>query len=154
VTRTLDSDEIEETIVATVRQFIDRDVKPNVRELEHANEYPSAWIETMKELGVFGLNIPEEFGGSDVSMPCFVRVTAELARGWMSLAGAVGGHSVVASLIDRFGTPAQRERFLPLMATGQIRAAMALTEASGGSDLQALRTRAVRRGDEYVVDGS
>ena len=89
----------EELLVATVRAFVDRDVKPTVREVEHANTYPEAWIEQMKRIGIYGLAIPEEYGGSPVSMPCYVRVTQELARGWMSLAGAMGGHTVVAKLL-------------------------------------------------------
>jgi alkylation response protein AidB-like acyl-CoA dehydrogenase len=129
-------------------------VRPVVRELEHANTYPEALIGQMKELGVFGLVVPAPYGDVQVSTACFALVTEELARGWMSLAGAMGGHSVVATLISRFGTPEQQERWLPLMATGEVRAAMALTEPGGGSDLQDIRTRAVRDGDGYVVDGT
>jgi alkylation response protein AidB-like acyl-CoA dehydrogenase len=81
----------EDMLVVTVRAFIDRDVKPGVREVEHANTYPEAWIDQMKRIGIYGLAVPEEYGGSPVSMPCYVRVTEELVRGWMSLAGAVGG---------------------------------------------------------------
>ena len=110
----------EETmLVGTVRAFIDRDVKPTVREVEHANEYPEAWIEQMKRIGIYGLAIPEEYGGSPVSMPCYVEVTQELARGWMSLAGAMGGHTVVAKLIALFGTEEQKRTYLPVMATGR-----------------------------------
>ena len=108
----------------------------------------------MKELGVFGTAIPEEYGGTPVSTACYVLITQQLARGWMSLAGAMGGHSVVAKIILEFGTQEQRERLLPKMATGEIRAAMALTEPGGGSDLQAMRTTARRDGDDYVVNGS
>ncbi|MDV3124540.1 acyl-CoA dehydrogenase family protein [Mycobacterium sp. 21AC1] len=145
----------EETmLVDTVRTFIDRDVKPTVREIEHANEYPHAWIEQMKRIGIFGLAVPEEYGGSPVSMPCYVQVTQELARGWMSLAGAMGGHTVVAKLISLFGTEAQRRKYLPDMATGAIRATMALTEPGGGSDLQAMTTTARADGDELVVNGT
>ena len=89
----------EKMLVATVRAFVDRDVKPTVREVEHANEYPQAWIEQMKHIGIYGLAIPEAYGGSPVSMPCYVEVTQELSRGWMSLAGAMGGHTVVAKLL-------------------------------------------------------
>lgn len=89
----------EAMLVATVRAFIDRDVKPTVREVEHANSYPEAWIEQMKHIGIYGLAIDEQYGGSPVSMPCYVQVTQELARGWMSLAGAMGGHTVVAKLL-------------------------------------------------------
>ncbi len=145
----------EETmLVGTVRAFIDRDVKPTVREVEHANEYPEAWIEQMKRIGIYGLAIPEEYGGSPVSMPCYVEVTQELARGWMSLAGAMGGHTVVAKLIALFGTEEQKRTYLPVMATGQIRATMALTEPGGGSDLQNMATVAVVDGDELVINGS
>jgi isovaleryl-CoA dehydrogenase len=147
------SDE-ERAIVATVRDFVTERVKPQVRELEQANTYPEAMIEQMKQLGLFGLLIPEPWGAGRVSTRCFARVTEELARGWMSLAGATGGHSVVATLILEFGTPEQRDRYLPAMAAGETRAAMALTEPQGGSDLQAISTSATRAGDDYVVSGS
>ncbi|WP_208619829.1 acyl-CoA dehydrogenase family protein [Mycobacterium scrofulaceum] len=133
----------EEMLVATVRAFVDRDVKPTVREVEHANTYPEAWIEQMKRIGIYGLAIPEEYGGSPVSMPCYVRVTEELARGWMSLAGAMGGHTVVAKLLTLFGTEEQKRAYLPAMATGELRATMALTEPGGGSDLQNMTTTAL-----------
>ncbi len=146
--------EDEQLLVKTVRQFVDRDVKPVVSELEHANEYPGELIETMKQIGIYGLAIPEEYGGAAVSMPCYVHVTEELARGWMSLAGAMGGHTVVAKLLLEFGTEDQKRKYLPRMATGEIRATMALTEPGGGSDLQAMSTTATRDGDSYVVRGS
>ncbi len=144
----------ERAIVALVRDFVDRDVKPVVQELEHADAYPEALIERMKELGVYGLVIPEPWGEARVGTSCFAMVTEELARGWMSLAGAMGGHSVVAQLLLSFGTPEQRERYLPRMATGELRATMALTEPGGGSDLQAMRTVARRDGDGYLLKGS
>ncbi|HMZ15846.1 MAG TPA: acyl-CoA dehydrogenase family protein [Mycobacterium sp.] len=144
----------EAMLVQTVRAFIDREVKPTVRDVEHANTYPEAWIEQMKRIGVFGLAIGEEYGGSPVSMPCYVEVTQELARGWMSLAGAMGGHTVVAKLLDIFGTEEQKRAYLPAMATGELRATMALTEPGGGSDLQAMTTVARRDGDELVIDGA
>ena len=147
-------DEDERLAVETVRDFVDTEVKPVVRELEHANTYPEALIEQMKRMGVFGLAIPESYGGNAVSTPCYVLITEELARGWMSLAGAMGGHTVVAKLLGLFGTPEQQERYLPGMATGEIRATMALTEPGGGSDLQAMRTRAEWDGESYVVNGS
>jgi alkylation response protein AidB-like acyl-CoA dehydrogenase len=144
----------EQAVIDLVRQFVERDVRQQVRELEHANTYPAELIERMKELGVFGLAIPAPWGEAPVSMPCYALVTAELARGWMSLAGAMGGHTVVAKLLVRFGTPEQQDRWLPRLATGEVRATMALTEPSGGSDLQAMTTRARRDGDGYVVDGA
>jgi alkylation response protein AidB-like acyl-CoA dehydrogenase len=145
----------EETLlVETVRAFIDRDVKPTVRDVEHANEYPEKWIEQMKQIGVYGLAIPEEYGGSPVSMPCYVLVTQELARGWMSLAGAMGGHTVVAKLLTLFATEEQKKTYLPAMATGDVRATMALTEPCGGSDLQNMTTTAVRDGEDLVITGT
>ncbi len=146
--------EEEQAIVDTVREFVDREVRPVVRELEHANTYPERLIEQMKELGIFGLAVPEPYGEVAVSMPCYVQVTEQLARGWMSLAGAMGGHTVVAKLITKFGTEEQKQRYLPRMATGEVRATMALTEPGGGSDLQAMSTVARRTGDGYVVDGT
>jgi alkylation response protein AidB-like acyl-CoA dehydrogenase len=146
--------EQERLAVSIIRQFVDDDVRPAVRKLEHANEYPEKLIDQMKELGLFGTAIPAEYGGNPVSTACYVLLTQQLARGWMSLAGAVGGHSVVAKLLLAFGTEEQRQRLLPAMATGEIRATMALTEPGGGSDLQAMRTTAIREGDEYVINGS
>ena len=144
----------EAMLVATVREFVDKEVRPTVREVEHANEYPEAWIEQMKRIGIYGLAVPEEYGGTPVSMPCYVLVTQELARGWMSLAGAMGGHTVVAKLLMLFGTDEQKQRYLPPMATGELRATMALTEPGGGSDLQNMTTTALSDGEELVVNGS
>jgi alkylation response protein AidB-like acyl-CoA dehydrogenase len=144
----------ERFFVETVRDFVNKEVKPVVQELDHANTYPEAIIEQMKKLGIYGLVIPEEYGGNAVSMPCYVLVTEELARGWMSLAGAMGGHTVVAKLLLHFGTEEQKRCCLPKMATGEIRATMALTEPGGGSDLQAMRTTARKDGDGYLVNGS
>lgn len=144
----------EAMLVATIRAFVDRDVRPTVREVEHANDYPEAWIEQMKRIGVYGLAIPEDYGGLPVSMPCYVEITQELARGWMSLAGAMGGHTVVAKLIATFGTEEQKQKYLPAMATGETRATMALTEPGGGSDLQNMTTTAVADGDTLVINGS
>jgi alkylation response protein AidB-like acyl-CoA dehydrogenase len=146
--------EEEAELIATVRAFVDREVKPTVRNVEHANEYPEAWIEQMKHIGIYGLAIPEKYCGTPVSMPCYVNVTQELARGWMSLAGAMGGHTVVAKLLILFGTEEQKQKYLPVMATGEVRATMALTEPGGGSDLQNVKTTAVPVGDDLVVNGS
>ncbi|OBH17769.1 acyl-CoA dehydrogenase [Mycolicibacter terrae] len=147
----------ESILVETVRQFVDREVKPSVRDVEHANAYPEAWIEQMKHLGIYGLAVPEEYGGTPVSMPCYVLITSELARGWMSLAGAMGGHTVVAKLLTLFGSDEQKRRYLPAMATGQLRATMALTEPGGGSDLQNMTTTAVpspATPDALVINGA
>jgi alkylation response protein AidB-like acyl-CoA dehydrogenase len=144
----------ESAIVKTVAEFVDHDVRPRAREFEAADSYPYDFVDRMKELGVFGLVIPDQYGGTEVSTACFALVTQELSRGWMSLAGAMGSHSVIATLIKTFGTEEQRERYLPRMATGELRAAMALTEPSGGSDLKAIRTQAREDGDGWVVNGS
>jgi alkylation response protein AidB-like acyl-CoA dehydrogenase len=150
----MDLNDEELMLVDTVRAFVDRDVKPTVRDVEHANTYPEAWIDQMKRIGIFGLAVPEAYGGTPVSTRCYVLVTQELARGWMSLAGAMGGHTVVAKLLDLFGTDEQKQRYLPAMATGELRATMALTEPGGGSDLQAMTTVARADGDELVVNGA
>ncbi|HEV7871205.1 MAG TPA: acyl-CoA dehydrogenase family protein [Modestobacter sp.] len=141
-------------IVDLVAEFVDKEVRPVAQGLEHANTYPEALIEQMKQLGVFGLAIPEPYGDFGVSTTCYALVTEQLARGWMSLAGSFGGHSVVSKLLLRYGTEEQKQRYLPRMATGELRATMALTEPGGGSDLQAMRTVARRDGDDWVVNGS
>ena len=146
--------EEERAIVGLVRDFVDRDVRPVASGMEHADTYPEKLIEQMKQLGIYGLAIPEPWGAARVSTSCYALVTEELARGWMSLAGAMGGHTVVAKLLLDHGTDAQKERYLPRMATGEIRATMALTEPGGGSDLQAMRTTARRDGDFYLINGS
>ena len=144
----------EQEFVAIVRQFVDQDVRPVVHDLEASNTYPEVLIDQMKELGIYGLAIPEPWGYGQVSAECYVTVAAELARGWMSLAGAMGGHSVVSKLIHDFGTQEQKDRYLPRMATGELRATMALTEPSGGSDLQAMRTVARPVEGGYRLKGS
>jgi alkylation response protein AidB-like acyl-CoA dehydrogenase len=144
----------ERDIVALVTKFVEDDVRPAAQELERTNTYPEALIEQMKQFGVFGLTVPAPYGPASVSTSCFALVTEEVARGWMSLAGAFGGHAVVANLIARFGDEAQRDCYLPRLATGELRATMALTEPDGGSDLQAIRTRAVRDGSDWVVNGT
>lgn len=145
--------EEEQEIVALARAFVDEQVRPRVREFEQDDLYPEPLIERMKALGFFGMLVPAEHGGADVSSACFARVSEELARGWMSLSGAIGGHSVVAYLLRTYGTDEQRASLLPRMADGSLRATMALTEPDGGSDLQAMRTVATPDGDGYRIDG-
>ena len=144
----------EREVVRTVADFVDREVRPVARDLEHANTYPESLIAQMKALGIFGLAIPEPYGDAPVSTPCYAEVTAELARGWMSLAGAMGGHTVVSKLLLQFGTEEQKQRYLPRMATGEVRATMALTEPGGGSDLQNMTTTAVLDGQDLVITGA
>ncbi|WP_132992541.1 acyl-CoA dehydrogenase family protein [Gordonia zhaorongruii] len=144
----------EQEMVDLVAHFIDHRVRDRVREFDEPDVYPEEFIEEMKRLGFFGLLAPAEHGGVDVSTACFARVTEELARGWMSLAGAIGGHSVITYLITTFGTAEQKRRYLPKMADGSIRATMALTEPGGGSDLQGMRTYATPADGGYSITGS
>jgi alkylation response protein AidB-like acyl-CoA dehydrogenase len=146
--------EEEQAIVNVVRDFVDRRVRPTVRQLEHSNTYPEALIEQMKAIGIYGLAIPAPYGEAKVSTSCYALVAEELSRGWMSLAGAMGGHTVVAKLLLEFGTEEQRQRYLPRMATGELRATMALTEPRGGSDLANLVTSASRDGGDWVINGA
>ena len=146
-------DDAEQQIVDVVARWVDDEVRPVAHELEHTDTYPGALIEQMKQMGVYGLAIPAPWATS-ASPRSATRRSPKRSRGWMSLAGAFGGHSVVSKLILRDGTDAQRERYLPRMATGELRATMALTEPDGGSDLQAMRTVAQPTGDGYVINGS
>ncbi len=145
----------ERDLVKVVADFVDEKVRGHVREYEQDDVYPEPLIEQMKEMGFFGMLVPAEYGGIDLSGQAFASVTAELARGWMSLAGATGGHSVVSTLLRRFGTEEQKAKFLPRMADGSIRATMALTEPGGGSDLQNMRTTATAGADgSFTIRGS
>ncbi len=146
----------EREIVDLVDDFVDDYVRPRVRDYEPEDRYPEEFLERMKELGFFGLLVPAEYGGTDVSLSCFALVTESLARGWMSLAGALGGHSTMSFLLREFGTERQKKEFLPAMADGSLRVTMALTEPSGGSDLQAMRSVAPYDPSRhaYVLRGS
>lgn len=144
----------QEMVVSTVRKFVDNEVIPVASEMEHRNEYPHALVEQMKALGLFGLNIPEEFGGVDVDTTTFARIFEEVARGWLGLAGIIASHSVMADVLVRFGTEEQRRRFLPEMASGERRGGICLTEANAGTDLQNLSTTATRDGGLYRINGS
>lgn len=144
----------QELIISTVRKFVDKEVMPVASELEHRNEYPHALVEQMKEIGLFGLNIPEEYGGVGVDTTTFAMVFEELSRGWLGLAGVLGTHSVMCDVLDRFGTEDQKKRFLPTLATGERRGGICLTESNAGTDLQNMSTVAMRDGDAYRVSGS
>jgi alkylation response protein AidB-like acyl-CoA dehydrogenase len=144
----------EELIVATIREFVERDVMPAAAAMEHRGEYPHALVETMKRLGLFGLNVPEEYGGTPVGYTAFARVFEELSRGWMALAGVIGTHLVLCEVLCRFGTEAQRRRFLPRLARGEPRGGICLSEPNAGTDLQSITTVARRDGDVYRVTGS
>jgi alkylation response protein AidB-like acyl-CoA dehydrogenase len=146
--------EHQQLIAKTVRDFVERDVLPVATELEHRNEYPHALVETMKQLGLFGLNIPDEYGGNEIDYTTFAMVFEELSRGWMGLAGIIGSHSVLCDVLVRFGTDDQKQRFLPRLAKGEPRGGICLSEPNAGTDLQAITTAARRDRDIYYVTGS
>jgi alkylation response protein AidB-like acyl-CoA dehydrogenase len=141
-------------LLATVRQFVDREVIPTASALEHRNEYPVALVERMKEIGLFGINVPQEYGGAELSAGAYATLFEELARGWMSVAGVLGTHLVVCDIVKHHGTDEQKRRFLPALASATTRGALALTEPHAGSDLAAIRTTARRSGGDYVLNGS
>ena len=140
-------------IVQAVREWVEREVYPVASEYEHADEFPEPLVEQMKELGLFGVTIPEEYGGLGLDLTTYALIQVELSRGWMSLSGVLNTHFISAWMIRRFGTEEQRRHFLPRMASGEVRSAYSMTEPHAGSDVQAIRTRAVREGDEWVITG-
>jgi alkylation response protein AidB-like acyl-CoA dehydrogenase len=141
-------------LLSTVAQFVDREVAPTASALEHRNEYPAALVDRMKEIGLFGINVPQEYGGAELTATAYAAIFEELARGWMSVAGVLGTHLVVCDIIKHHGTIDQKQRFLPALASASMRAALALTEPHAGSDLAAILTTGKRDGDEYVLSGS
>jgi alkylation response protein AidB-like acyl-CoA dehydrogenase len=141
-------------IVRTVREFVERDVMPVASDMEHRGEYPHALVDTMKELGLFGLNIPEDYGGTPVDYTTFAMIFEELSRGWMALAGIIGSHLVLADVLVRYGTDDQKRRFLPRLAKGEPRGGICLSEPNAGTDLQSISTDARRDGTVYRVTGS
>lgn len=143
-----------EEILRTVRSFVEREVIPAARELEHKDEYPFALVDRMKELGLFGANIPEAFGGLDLDYVTYAMIFEEISRGWMGVAGILGTHSVMCDVLARFGTDEQKERILPKLATGEQRGGLALSEPDAGSDVQRIRTVARREGSDYILNGS
>ena len=147
-------DEGQRLVARTVREFVDREVIPVASAMEHRDEYPDGLVETMKTLGLFGLNVPEEYGGNEVDYTTFAIVFEELARGWMGLAGILGAHLVLCDVLVRFGTDAQKQQYLPRLARGEPRGGICLSEPNAGTDLQAITTTARRDGDTYRVDGS
>jgi alkylation response protein AidB-like acyl-CoA dehydrogenase len=141
-------------ILRTVREFVDRDVIPVASAMERRGEYPHALADQMAKLGLFGLNTPEEFGGTEVDYVTFARIFTELARGWLGLAGVVGTHLVLCDVLVRYGTDEQKRRFLPGLASGEQRGGICLSEAGAGTDLQNISTTAIRNGAAYRVNGS
>jgi alkylation response protein AidB-like acyl-CoA dehydrogenase len=143
----------QKAIIETVREFVEKEVIPVAEELEHKDEFPEKIYEGMKEMGLFGLTVPEEYGGVGESLMTYALTVVELARGWMSLSGILNTHFMGCYLINKFGTDEQKQKHLPRMATGEIRAALAMSEPEAGSDVQAIRTKAIRDGDDFVVNG-
>ena len=135
-------------------RWLERDVLPNVIELDHADEYPTTMVEQMREFGLFGATIPTEYGGLGLSTSTYAEIVTQISAVWMSLTGVLNSHLMMAHLIRTFGTDAQRDDFLPKLASGELRGGLALTEPTCGSDLQAIRTTARRDGDTYVVNGT
>ncbi len=147
-------DKVQQQIVAGIREFVEREVIPVASKLEHEDVYPREIVERMKEFGLFGCNVPEEYGGLGLSYTTFAMIVEELSRGWMSTVGPIGTHSVICDIINSFGDEEQKRRFLPDLASGERRGGLALSESDAGTDVQRITTTATRKGDGYVVSGS
>ncbi|MBB5956160.1 alkylation response protein AidB-like acyl-CoA dehydrogenase [Saccharothrix tamanrassetensis] len=145
--------DIQEEILSTVRTFVDKEIIPHAQTLEHADEYPADIVEGMKEMGLFGLTIPEEFGGLGESLLTYALVVEQIARGWMSVSGVINTHFIVAHMLKQHGTPEQKQKYLPRMATGEVRGSFSMSEPELGSDVAAIRTRATKSDGGYVVNG-
>ncbi|CAG7653429.1 acyl-CoA dehydrogenase family protein [Actinacidiphila bryophytorum] len=145
--------DVQQEILSTVRSFVDKEILPVATELEHRDEYPTDIVEGLKDLGIFGLMIPEEYGGLGESLLTYALTVEEIARGWMSVSGIINTHFIVAYMIKQHGTQEQKEYFLPRMAAGELRGAFSMSEPGLGSDVSAIRTKGVRDGDGYVVNG-
>src|SRR3712207_2866525 len=143
--QTADLTDIQQEILSTVRTFVDKEIIPHAQELEHADEYPQAIVDGLKELGIFGLVIPEEYGGLGESLLTYALVVEEIARGWMSVSGVINTHFIVAYMIVQHGTREQKEHYLPRMATGEVRGAFSMSESGLGSEVAGIRTKATRQ---------
>ncbi|SHH27700.1 (2S)-methylsuccinyl-CoA dehydrogenase [Jatrophihabitans endophyticus] len=146
--------DVQTEILSAVRTFVDKEILPYANELEHKDEFPEAIVEGMKEMGLFGLMIDEEYGGLGESLLTYALVVEQIARGWMSVSGVINTHFIVAYMVAQHGTPEQKQRLLPKMATGEVRGAFSMSEPDLGSDVSAIKSRAVVEGDEFVVNGS
>lgn len=146
--------EEETQILDSIQRWLDKDVKPHVKRLEHADEYPHEMVAQMKEFGLFGATIPPEYGGLGLPASTYAKIVTMISSVWMSLTGIFNSHLIMATAVQRYGTEDQKRRFLPRFAAGEIRGGLALTEPDCGTDLQAIRTRAVRDGDHYVINGT
>ncbi|GAA1638849.1 acyl-CoA dehydrogenase family protein [Catellatospora bangladeshensis] len=151
--RTPGLSDVQTAILETVREFADKEIIPRAQRLEHDDEYPEVILAGMKEMGLFGLTIPEEYGGLGESLLTYALVVEELSRGWMSVSGIVNTHFIVAYLVSQHGSAEQKQRLLPKMATGDVRGAFSMSEPNCGSDVSAITSKAVRDGDSYVLNG-
>ena len=145
--------EIQSDIISAIRDFVDKEILPNATYLEHNDEYPTDIVNGLKELGVFGLMIPEEYGGLGESLLTYALVVEEIARGWMSVSGVINTHFIVAYMLMHHGTEQQKQYYLPRMATGEVRGAFSMSEPGCGSDVAAITSKAVKDGDDYVLTG-
>jgi len=150
----MNPDRVQQRIVESIREFVNRKVLPVVDDLEHRNEYPREIVDGMADLGLFGCSVPEEYGGLGLSFTTFALIIEELSRGWMSLVGPIGTHSVICDIISRFGTDEQKREYLPGLASGERRGGLALSEPDAGTDVQRISTTARRSGDGYLINGS
>lgn len=146
--------EFQRSVLATIRDFVRREVVPTASRYDEADEFPADLVERMRDLGLFGAMIPEDYGGGGMDVATYALAVEELAKGWMSLAGFMNTHMLLADMLLRFGTDEQKQRYLPVMATGELRGGLCITEPDAGTDVQAISTRAVRDGEEYVLNGA
>jgi alkylation response protein AidB-like acyl-CoA dehydrogenase len=146
--------EIQQEILSTVRSFVDKEILPHATALEHEDAYPQDIVDGMKEMGLFGLTVPEEFGGLGESLLTYALVVEQIARGWMSVSGVINTHFIVAHMITHHGTDEQKQRYLPRMAAGEVRGSFSMSEPDLGSDVAAISTKAVADGDDFVIDGA
>src|SRR5256714_6002911 len=145
----------QKAITEMVRQFVDEQILPNAEHYDHEDEFPEPIVEQMKELGLFGVTIPEDHGGMGLDLSTYAMIVEELSRGWISISGIVNTHFIGSYLLMKFGTDEQKEKYLPRMATGELRAAFSLSEPELGSDVQAIKTAAKKVGDDaYEINGT
>ena len=149
-----EQDDQDRQILDSVDRFLDRHVRPVAMQLEHDDTYPQEIVDRMKEMGLFGAVIPAEYGGLGLRAGTYARIIERIAAAWMSVSGIINSHLIMAHIVDRTGTEAQKQAFLPRFATGDLRGGLALTEPDAGTDLQAIRTTARLDGDHYVVNGT
>src|SRR5688572_12754650 len=144
----------QKAITEMVRQFTDEQILPNAEKYDHEDSFPEPIVEQMKELGLFGITIPEEYGGLGLDLTTYAMVVEELSRGWISISGVINTHFIGTYLLLKFGTDEQKQKYLPQMATGELRAAFSLSEPELGSDVQAIKTSAKKVGDAYEINGA